>query len=155
METKSTSGGGGTKDGTDDGANDDELVERIRKNGREYVSKLDRIYGLLEPRAGLVVSYGNLAAGGTGGNGRPGGVKVVGGEEGGNRNMYSSRLEMRLAIERRNLMRELVRLERQDAVCGQRDDTAADGSATSAGVDKVDAARSDVDTTTKRKREDE
>jgi len=109
----------------------EELEEQIRKNGREYVEKLGNIYSLLEPRAHLVVSYGNLtsstAAAAEGGeDGRAGGgtkstpllldddtVKKKGTKDGRN-NMYASRLEMRLAIERRDLMKELVRLEKQE-----------------------------------------
>jgi len=98
----------------------DELTERIRSNGKEYLSKLGRIYSLLEPRAHLVVSYGNLSpptssssasasATVADNNKRDGEVKV-------NHNMYASRLEMRLAIERRDLMKELVRLEKQDGL---------------------------------------
>eukprot|EP00979_Chaetoceros_neogracilis_P003375 scaffold588_cov282-Chaetoceros_neogracile.AAC.14 len=58
-------------------------------------------------------------------------------------NMYSSRMEMRLAIERRNLLRDLLKLEKQ------RRKHHSDGNTTSADFDCSDGAK-----TQKRKREE-
>jgi len=126
------------------------LTDRIRSNGKEYVSKLGRIYSLLEPRAHLVVSYGNLpppsssSSSSSAASANATTVAVVNNEKlplstthsndtttnkkkdgdatTNTHNMYASRLEMRLAIERRDLMKELVRLEKQDILCDDDDD---------------------------------
>lgn len=95
-----------------------QLQHRIRKNGQEYLSKIKKIHDLLAPHASLVKSYGNLqesiekktsdlptstAADST--------TEKVEGVTSMKNNMYVSRLEMRFAIERKNLLREMVRLE--------------------------------------------
>ena len=94
------------------------LQHRIRKNGQEYLSKIKKIHDLLAPHASLVKAYGNLqesteekttslpssAAVASTTEEADGAMRM-------DNDMYVSRLEMRFAIERRNLLRQMVCLE--------------------------------------------
>lgn len=78
-----------------------QLQHRIRKNGQEFLSKIKKIHDLLAPHASIVKAYQNL----------PSEEKITANKESSTLkgNIYVSRLEMRLAVERRQLLREIVR----------------------------------------------
>ncbi len=90
-----------------------EWKHKIRHNGKSYMEKLKKIHELLLPHSDLVVNYGNIAPP------REGNVsekKTDNEEEKTEKkktNMYASRLEMRLAIDKKNLLSDLVELEKK------------------------------------------
>jgi hypothetical protein len=104
-------------------------ITKIQKNGIEFRAKLAKIHDLLSPHAHLVVNYSNLEEMKRIDNLSPDSSQVktnviVGGgveddaKEGDSKahktkNMYTSRLEVRLAIERKNVLRNLLKLEKE------------------------------------------
>lgn len=114
---------------------------RIKRNGKEFQGKLQQIHVLLAPHSKFILNYSsdqrrldhehannekNLDAKEKSEKRRDDEDKR---EEAAN--MYSSRLEMRLAIERRNLLRDILRVEkerRQGKVGEQETDNVVDGS---------------------------
>lgn len=102
-------------------------ISKIQRNGSEFRDKLKKIHDLLSPHAHLVVNYSNEHGGkDTSAKARYSSVNSVGipettgatdehkkKEDENPKNMYASRLEMRLAIERRNLLRDMLKLEKE------------------------------------------
>ena len=110
-------------------------ITKIQKNGIEFREKLKKIHDLLSPHAHLVVNYSNQHQQQEGGpnvnvepsvNPTPAAPSTSSDanandedknneeeNQGKRKNMYASRLEMRLAIERRNLLRDMLKLEKE------------------------------------------
>ena len=105
------------------------LEALIRSNGDEYLEKVKRVHALLTPHAGLVAAYRNheeedMAEPGA----SPFPVATTLTEDAGaaalkgkedessahHKNMYAARVEMRLAMERKKILIELLRLEKKD-----------------------------------------
>uniref|UniRef100_A0A7S4RVD7 Uncharacterized protein n=1 Tax=Ditylum brightwellii TaxID=49249 RepID=A0A7S4RVD7_9STRA len=148
-------GGGGNE-----GAAAEEMLAKLAKsNGEEYLAKVKRIHSLLSPHAKLVVAYrnhqvdiaddgggssggGSISSGGAAGATAIATNKVDDGKTAKSHNMYASRVEMRLAMERRDVLREFLRLEKKEI---------NEGGAKNESISADDS----VDTSAKRKREDE
>lgn len=85
--------------------------KKIRHNGNSYMEKLKRIHDLLTPHKKLVVNYGTLK---TIPQSKTVQNKVFKGEsEQPRKSMYTSRLEMKLAIEKKDLVNDLLALEKK------------------------------------------
>jgi len=163
-------GDGNNNNGNGSGMNGDESsshssedrVARIQKNGIEFQNKVKEIHDLLAQHAKLVVNYSNeekakapstATAKTTNNAPAPAAAVAVAAEETSigekkekDHNMYASRLEMRLAIERRNLLQDLLKLEKERL--GQ------NNTSSMAGGGDDDVTTSENATTQKRKRDD-
>lgn len=87
-----------------------ELSKQIEQNGKRYQDTLQKIHKLLTPHAHFVVPYGNLVDTRSD-NAKSATASKPSCEE---NNMYIARLEKRLVYERRDLLKELIRLEKGD-----------------------------------------
>ena len=106
---------------------DQRRITKVQKNGYEFREKLKEIHDLLAPHKHLVVDYKAFASttiDSVEQSGQDGSGKTSDGnnsdkkdeakkEEKIENNMYASRLEMRLAIERRNLLKDMLKLEKK------------------------------------------
>jgi len=86
--------------------------KKIRSNGKLYMSKIQNIHDLLMPHAGLVINYGNTPNDKQRQQPDPQQQEEKS-ESSKKKNMYTSRLEMRLAIDKKNLMNDMVDLEKK------------------------------------------
>ena len=136
--TSSSNGNSNDNDNSNGNGGEEDRTIRIKKNGKLIQAKLKKIHDLLAPHAHLVVNYSNEQSapkdkdldekdheivnkdedeGEHEGEGEGEGeadqeTKKEEDETKEDQNMYSSRMEMRLAIERRNLLRDLLKLEK-------------------------------------------
>mmetsp|Transcript_23401 Transcript_23401/g.34813 ORF Transcript_23401/g.34813 Transcript_23401/m.34813 type:complete len:279 (+) Transcript_23401:106-942(+) len=95
-----------------------EWKHKIRQNGKSYMEKLKKIHDLLLPHSDLVVNYGSIEMPQEGKNSEIKTTSEKSGDEDGKTNkkktnMYASRLEMRLAIDKKNLLDDMVELEKR------------------------------------------
>jgi len=108
------------------------LEALVKSNGDLYLDKVKKIHDLITPHAELVVAYRNHAIdiGGKLESIKPtdkdllvqrksvdlsGDKKEENRKESEHYNMYAARVEMRLAMERRDILNELLRLEKEEA----------------------------------------
>ena len=119
-----------------------QLQHRIRKNGQEFLSKIKKIHDLLAPHASIVKTYENLPSSekATGASSNTESSRLKG-------DIYLSRLEMRLAVERRELLREIVQSKDGGARVGQESEN-------SSLIKSDDVFIDSISEKTKRKRED-
>ena len=123
----------------------DEIASEAKRSGQEYLRKVGRIHALLAPHANRVVPY---VAGAAISSASPpasasaparaaegGEAKVDAGGDSGDapprrRNMDAARMEMRLATERRDVLRQFLMLEKEvEAEAGQEGDKQAQAKA--------------------------
>eukprot|EP00978_Attheya_sp_CCMP212_P032745 scaffold129257_cov54-Attheya_sp.AAC.5 len=97
--------------------------EEARQNGTKYTQALSQIHSLLTPHAHLVVAYTTNTTTGTplgpptSVQSAPPTTETIGTTTTNTKaptNMYASRVEMRLAMEKQSVLEELLRLEQQD-----------------------------------------
>ena len=125
----------------------DEIASEAKRSGQEYLRKVGRIHALLAPHANRVVPY--VAGAATSSASPPasasasaparaaegGEAKVDAGGDSGDapprrRNMDAARMEMRLATERRDVLRQFLMLEKEvEAEAGQEGDKQAQAKA--------------------------
>ncbi len=105
---------------TTDSASECGHWDMIARNGTQFQDSIKKIHALLVPHAGLVVNYdygdGNATTQNNGGSKtltHSSDAAESDSKKEGSKNMYESRMEMKLAIERRNLVQDLLRLEQQ------------------------------------------
>ena len=124
-EGASTTTGGG--DDTDAAAATaaKKIAELGKKNGEDYLDKVARVHALLSPHAEKVVAYSNhevdtAEAADSAADSNDETAKSEAEPREKKNNMYAAKVEMRLAIERRDVLREFLRLEKEEL--GMEDD---------------------------------
>lgn len=127
-EAASTTTGGGDDTDTDAAAATATAAKKIaelgKKNGEDYLDKVARVHALLTPHAEKVVAYSNhevdtAEADAAADNNEETAKSETEAREKKN-NMYAAKVEMRLAIERRDVLKEFLRLEKEEL--GMEDD---------------------------------
>ena len=125
-EAASTTTGGGDDTDTDAAAATaaKKIAELGKKNGEDYLDKVARVHALLTPHAEKVVAYSNhevdtAEADAAADNNEETAKSETEAREKKN-NMYAAKVEMRLAIERRDVLKEFLRLEKEEL--GMEDD---------------------------------
>ena len=135
-EGASTATGGGDDADTDTAAATTAAAKKIaelgKKNGEDYLDKVARVHALLSPHAEKVVAYSNhevdtaeadAGAESAADNNEETAKSETEAREKKN-NMYAAKVEMRLAIERRDVLKEFLRLEKEEL--GMEDDDGND-----------------------------
>ena len=129
-EAASATGGGGDDADTDTAAAAKKIAELAKKNGEDYLDKVARVHALLSPHAEKVVAYSNhevdtaeasasaAAAAAAAVDDETAKSEAQAREK--KNNMYAAKVEMRLAIERRDVLKEFLRLEKEEL--GMEDD---------------------------------
>lgn len=114
-------GGEEKKDGKgSERASFQELAVRVRENGKAYLAGVKRLHGLLAPHAPLVKSYRNHRRdddndddnNNDDAHGQAVTERIVANATS---NMYAARVEKRLAAERSEILKEMLRLEKREA----------------------------------------
>jgi hypothetical protein len=115
------SGLAGGVDATCSAAAAKQMAELGKKNGEDYLDRVARVHALLSPHAEKVVAYSNhevdtaAAAAAAAAEGDEAAKSEAGSlEEKKNNNMYAAKVEMRLAIERKDVLKEFLRLEKEE-----------------------------------------
>jgi len=113
------SGLAGGVDATCSAAAAKQMAELGKKNGEDYLDRVARVHALLSPHAEKVVAYSNhevdTVAAAAAAEGDEAAKSEAGSlEEKKNNNMYAAKVEMRLAIERKNVLKEFLRLEKEE-----------------------------------------
>jgi hypothetical protein len=90
------------------------MDEKLKKNGKEYLDTLKQIHSLLIPYSHLVQAF-ELNTAGSDDSRKPkeevmDSMDLTRGDE----NIYASKLELRLAMEKRNILKEFVKLEEHE-----------------------------------------
>ena len=100
------------------------IAELGKQNGEDYLDKVARVHALLSPHAGKIVAYSNhevdtatatataAAAAADDGTAKSEAEAETGEKK--KNNMYAAKVEMRLAIERRDVLKEFLRLEKEE-----------------------------------------
>jgi len=95
-----------------------QMAELGKKNGEDYLDRVARVHALLSPHAEKVVAYSNHevdTAAAAAAEGDEAAKSEAGSlEEKKNNNMYAAKVEMRLAIERKDVLKEFLRLEKEE-----------------------------------------
>ena len=109
----------------------DEIASEAKRSGQEYLRKVGRIHALLAPHANRVVPY--VAGAAISSASPPASASAPArAAEGGEAKVDAARMEMRLATERRDVLRQFLMLEKEvevEAEAGQEGDKQAQAKA--------------------------
>ena len=102
----------------------DQKIIKKSENGKEYLKTVQNIHKLLSPYSNLVVAYKNHAIDTNNNSDQKKNTKESSSNDDDDQtqkkrqksNMYAARVELRLALERKNVLQEALRLERQLAM---------------------------------------
>eukprot|EP00559_Dactyliosolen_fragilissimus_P004684 CAMPEP_0184861906 /NCGR_PEP_ID=MMETSP0580-20130426/6487_1 /TAXON_ID=1118495 /ORGANISM="Dactyliosolen fragilissimus" /LENGTH=209 /DNA_ID=CAMNT_0027359573 /DNA_START=101 /DNA_END=730 /DNA_ORIENTATION=- len=105
--------------GLANGLKTSDIIENVRENGKEFLEKVKKVHSLMSPYSNLVIPYKKYSN-----------VSESKSNSDRSNNIYASQVEMRLAMERKDIMEALLQLEKAEEEKHTGDDIDEDNSST-------------------------